>query len=156
MAPVTAGPAQAAAPGLLRRLAAMLYDALALFGVLVVATSLIILPAGIVFDHQVRSESPWFRLYLLGIIVGYYAWPWIKGGQTLGMRAWRLRVVRADGGGLRLPDALLRLAAAVLSWMVVGLGFLWVLVDRDGLAWHDRLSRTRLVLLLPSKPKTST
>ena len=156
MAPVTAELAQAAAPGLLRRLAAMLYDALGLFGVLVAATSLIVLPSSIALDHQVRPESLWFRLYLLGIIVGYFAWPWIRGGQTLGMRAWRLRVVRADGGGLRLPDALLRLAAAALSWAAVGLGFLWVLVDRDGLAWHDRLSRTRLVLLLPSKSKPST
>ncbi len=136
-----------ARPGLLRRLAAMLYDALGLFGVLVVASALVVLPAGLAFGYQIPRDSLGFRLYLLAIILGYFAWPWVKGGQTLGMRVWRLRVIRADGTWLRLRDALLRLAAALLSWAALGLGFLWVWVDREGLAWHDRLSGTRLVLV---------
>ena len=63
------------------------------------------------------------------------------------MRAWRLMVVRNDGNRLQLRDALARFAAAALSWTAVGAGFLWSLLDREKLTWHDRLSGTRLVIL---------
>ena len=63
------------------------------------------------------------------------------------MRAWRLRLVRADGGEPRLGDALLRLACALVSLAPAGLGLWWTLIDSEGLAWHDRWSRTRLVLV---------
>jgi uncharacterized RDD family membrane protein YckC len=137
----------AAAPGLARRLAAALYDAIALAGVLVVMTALAIIPLGVAMDYRVPPDSLWFRLYLLAVIVAFFVWPWLRGGQTLGMRTWGMRVVRADGGKLRLRDALLRLAAACLSWTALGVGFLWVVVDRENLAWHDRLSATRLILV---------
>jgi uncharacterized RDD family membrane protein YckC len=63
------------------------------------------------------------------------------------MRVWRLRVVRRDGQPLKLKDALLRYVAALLSWGVCGLGFIWILIDREHLAWHDRISKTKLVLV---------
>lgn len=131
-------------PGLLRRLAAITYDTLCLFGVLVVASSLVVLPAGLLLDTPIPPDSFGFRLYLLVVVMGYFIWPWVKGGQTLGMRVWKLRVLRMDGTGLRPLDALLRFGAALLSWAAVGFGFLWVWVDPQGLAWHDRLSDTRL------------
>lgn len=146
-------PPPPAPAGLLRRLAAMLYDGLGLFGVLVVGGALVILPAGMVFGYSIPPHGLGFRLYLLAIILGYFTWPWVKGGQTLGMRIWRLRVVRLDGSGLRPRDALLRFAAALLSWAALGLGFLWAWLDPEGLAWHDRLSGTRLVSVGPPKPR---
>jgi uncharacterized RDD family membrane protein YckC len=68
------------------------------------------------------------------------------------MRAWCLQVVREDGGKFGWRDAALRFFSAMLSWLCLGLGFLWILIDKEKLAWHDRLSRTRVVLL--SKPET--
>ena len=67
------------------------------------------------------------------------------------MRAWRVKLVRNDGSPVRLRDALLRYFAALLSWAPLGLGFLLILVDPQHLAWHDRLSGTRLVML--KKPR---
>jgi uncharacterized RDD family membrane protein YckC len=93
------------------------------------------------------SRAWWFRAWLVAVVIGFYAYFWTHGGQTLGMSAWRLRLVRVDGGKPRLTDALLRLACATVSLAPAGLGLLWVLVDREGLAWHDRWSRTRLVLV---------
>jgi uncharacterized RDD family membrane protein YckC len=61
------------------------------------------------------------------------------------MRAWKLRIVGADGRPPGWGRSLLRFAAGLVSWAALGLGFLWVLVDRERLAWHDRLSGTRLV-----------
>ena len=83
----------------------------------------------------------------MAVVAGFFAYFWTHGGQTLGMSAWRLRLVRADGGQPRLADALIRLVCAVVALAPAGLGLLWILIDRDGLAWHDRWSRTRLVLV---------
>ncbi|MEN8174259.1 MAG: RDD family protein [Pseudomonadota bacterium] len=134
-------------PGLLRRLAAMVYDALVAFAVLFVADAALIVPAQGWLHIENLAGRWWFLAYEIGVVVLFFTWFWSHGGQTLGMRAWRLKVVRADGAPLKFADALRRFAAAVLSWLPAGLGFLWALVDRQGLTWHDRLSRTRLVLV---------
>lgn len=65
---------------------------------------------------------------------------WVRGGQTLGLRSWRLRL---DGGPITWMHAFKHFAGAILSWPPLGLGFLWPIFDREKLAWHDRLSGTR-------------
>jgi uncharacterized RDD family membrane protein YckC len=131
-------------PGLLRRLAAIFYDSLLLFSVLFFATFPTLLWTG---GRAVAPANPALQAYLLGVAFLYFAWPWTRGGQTLGMRAWGLRVVQGNGASMTWAQAGLRFAGAVLSWGALGAGFLWVLVDKDGLAWHDRWSGTRLVLV---------
>lgn len=61
------------------------------------------------------------------------------------MMAWKIEVQREDGSRLAWRDVLARLACALISWAVAGLGFLWIAIDRDKRAWHDRLTRTRVV-----------
>ena len=82
---------------------------------------------------------------MLWLVAGAYAVPsWRRGGQTLGMRPWRLRVVGAHGGS---PDARalwMRYAVGGLSLLAGGLGFWWAWIDRDRLTWHDRISGTRM------------
>ena len=95
--------------------------------------------------HAAEPGDGWFRLYLLAVAALFFSAFWRR-GETLGMRAWRLRVVGPDGRPPGWGRALGRFAAAILSWAVLALGFLWVLVDPERLAWHDRLSGTRLVL----------
>ena len=147
--------AQAATPGLLRRLAAIGYDCLLLIALYVVAAALVVLPAGMLFGIQDPAGDALVRLLLQLLLVmvslGFFVGFWLHGGQTLGMRAWRIRVVRADGYPLHAGNALLRALAALFSWATLGLGFLWMLVDPERLTWHDRISATRLVLL--SKPQ---
>ncbi len=139
---------QALPPGLFRRLAAICYDGLLLLALLMVATSLIIIPLGLEAGDTSVGRNPLFQIVIFGVIPAFFfSWFWIKGGQTLGMRAWRLRAVRDDGRPLTWRDALLRYGFALLSWAAAGLGFLWILVDHDKLAWHDRLSKTRLVIV---------
>ena len=140
-------------PSLLRRLAAIFYDCLLLAALLMLASALVVIPlgAGLEVESQTISQHPLYRLYLILVIVGFFCGFWIRGGQTLGMRAWRLMVVRDDGTPLTLGDALKRFAAALLSWAALSIGFLWSLFDAEKLTWHDRLSGTRLVML--EKPK---
>ena len=130
---------------LLRRLAALAYDLMAVFAVIFVADALVVIPAGIVWGLQDIGGHPLFQLYQAAIIMLFFGWFWTHGGQTLGLRAWKLKVVKAQGGAVDWKTALLRMAAGLLSLAPAGLGLLWMLFDRDGLAWHDRMSRTRVV-----------
>lgn len=131
----------AGAPGLARRLAACLYDALVLVAVLMLAGA-----AWVAVTRAAVPPGDWlFRAYLLAIAAVFFASFWTR-GETLGMRAWKLRIVAADGRAPGWSRALLRFGAALISWAPCGLGFLWVLLDPDRLAWHDRLSGTRLLL----------
>ncbi len=127
-------------PGLPRRLLAMLYDGLVLCAVLMVAGA-----AWVALHRAAAPPGDWaFRAYLVAVCALFYAGFWTR-GETLGLRAWKLRLEGPDGRPPGWGRALLRFAAALLSWLPAGLGFLWVLVDRDRLAWHDRLSKTHLV-----------
>lgn len=136
-------------PGLLRRLAAVLYDSLLITALLMVATAMFLpFTGGEAIDPRRDPLLEWvYRAVLLTLIVGFYGIFWTRRGQTLGMASWRLRVEREDGGTLGWGDTVRRLAAALLSWLALGLGWLWILVDPQRRAWHDRLSRTRVVLV---------
>ena len=135
--------------GLLRRLGGMLYDGLLLLAVLMIATALFLpLTGGEAINPRANPVLEWvYRATLLLLVVGFFGVFWTRRGQTLGMASWRLRVEREDGAPLTWGDAVRRLAAAALSWLPLGLGYLWILVDRDRRAWHDRLSRTRVVVV---------
>lgn len=128
--------------GLLPRLGAALYDGLLLVALFFPATA--VLAPFMPGDH-IPTGSLWFQCYLLLIVLGFYGWFWTHGGQTLGMRAWRLRVVDLKGGTIRWPRALLRFILGSLAWLTV-IGLLLCL--RNGVALHDSLSGTR-VLRLP-------
>jgi uncharacterized RDD family membrane protein YckC len=135
--------------GLLRRLAAMVYDGLLLLALLMIGTALLLPLTGgeaiVPREHPLLEQV--YRLVLAAITAGYFGLAWTRGGQTLGMASWRLRVEREDGRLLGWGDTLRRLAAALLSWLPFGLGYLWVLVDPERRAWHDRLSATRVVVV---------
>lgn len=84
----------------------------------------------------------------LWLVTGAYAVAsWRRGGQTLGMRPWRLKVVTSDGGPAPLPALCVRYVVASVSLLALGLGFWWALFDRDRLTWHDRASGTRVIRL---------
>jgi uncharacterized RDD family membrane protein YckC len=144
----TMPPAPARA-GLPRRLAAMFYDSLLLLALLMVATALFLpLTGGEAIDPRGHPTLEFvYRLVLVGLVVGFFGLFWTRRGQTLGMATWRLRVEREDGRLLTWGDALRRLGWALVSLLPAGLGFAWVLVDPERRAWHDRLSRTRVVVV---------
>ena len=130
------------APGLGRRFASALYDLLMLAALVMVAT----FPFLAVFGD---STHGWRRhvlqLWVVAVCGAYFVWFWTRGGQTLPMKTWRIRVVRFDGAPLGLGRALHRYLLAVLGFLALGLGFLWALVDRDRQFLHDRLAGTALV-----------
>jgi uncharacterized RDD family membrane protein YckC len=80
-------------------------------------------------------------------LFAFFAKFWTHNGQTLGMQAWGLRIQNADGSAIDLWQALLRFVVAIGSWLFAGLGFLWLLWDKQGRTWHDIYSDSRVVQL---------
>ncbi len=145
---------QAVRPGLFRRLAAILYDSVVIAGIVMFVTALVVVPLGLGLGQpeweRLQATLTFkisLRILLMITIIGFHIWFWTHGGQTLGMRAWRLRVIRDDGLPLAFKEALWRYLAAVVSVLPLGLGFLWGLLDPEKLTWHDRWSKTRLLLI---------
>lgn len=131
---------------LFMRVASAVYDGMILVALWIFAT-LLLMP----FTHgAIDPPLPWnlpFDLYILAVSFLYLGGLWRRTGQTLGMRAWRWKVVAADGGRISWTQALTRMFAGLLSWALLGAGWLWILFDRDGLALHDRVSGTKTVRL---------
>jgi uncharacterized RDD family membrane protein YckC len=124
--------------GLLRRFVAIFYDSLLLFSSLFFAAAL----AYPITDGQI---SIFFQIYLLVIWFLYFAWPWIHGGQTLGMKAWRIQLQSMEGGAVTWKEALLHFSMAFVSVLVFGMGFLWLIVDKQKQTWHEKVAHTRLI-----------
>lgn len=133
-----------ATPSLLRRLGAAFYDGLLLLSIWFMATLLLLPLTG---GEAIAAHNPLYTTYLFMISFFFFGWFWTHGGQTLGMRAWRLKVQRRDGGPVTWWHCLLRFMVAILSWLALGLGFFWMYRDRERRTWHDRYSETELVLL---------
>lgn len=129
--------------GFLVRLASMLYDSILLFGVLWLASAI---------ASPLHPEAGWrrafFQAFLVAVIFGYYALFWVRGGQTLAMKTWRIRVTSTAGRPVSLGRALARFALAIPSIGCLGVGLLWALFDKDRQFLHDRLSGTRLVRIV--------
>ena len=133
--------------GLARRMLVMLYDALVILALMMLATGLVlwIHPATLT-----AGKDFWYTLYLLAVWFLYLAWCWQHGGVTLGMRAWRVRLVTDNLQPMSWAQSGLRFVASLISALPLGAGFLWSLCDRDKRAWHDRWSRSRLCRTRPS------
>ncbi|MDR1462380.1 MAG: RDD family protein [Azoarcus sp.] len=154
MSAATDAPVCAELAGLRRRMASMLYESLLLLGVLSAAFVLPWMLALWLLD--VRNPPPWLGwlelLHILAISGGYFVWYWHRHGQTLAMQTWRLKVVAAaDGRNPSWQRAALRYMLSWPSVLLCGIGIVWALLDRDRLFLHDRLAKTRIVLLPPVK-----
>ncbi len=124
---------------LIKQLAAMLYDSLLIFGILFLASA-IVLPFN---QGQAIESSPLFGFYLLFVVFTFYAWFWNKSGQTLGMRVWKIRIVSETGGNPGWRAGYLRLLFAIMSLLCFGLGYFWRLFTPY--TWHDKLSHTSVI-----------
>jgi uncharacterized RDD family membrane protein YckC len=130
-----------------RRLASGLYELLIVVALVFIAT----LPFSYLFGDATHGwKRHLLQAWVVVVMATYFTWFWTRGGQTLPMKTWRFRVVRADGAPLSAARALHRFAIAALGFFALGLGFLWALVDRDRQFLHDRLAGTVLVDTAPA------
>ena len=128
--------------GLVRRLFSLAYELPLLCAVLALGA----LPfVALTRDIEPVVSRPLFQLYLLLLAGIYFVPQWVRGGQTLPMKTWRLRLVRRNGAAPTPGQAARRYCLALAGTLALGAGFVWALVDRDGQFLHDRLAGTRIV-----------
>jgi uncharacterized RDD family membrane protein YckC len=148
-APRTNDPNPPSTAGVWRRFAAGFYDLLLLAAVWMLITLIFIVLRG---GEAISPGSLPYQLLLFVVAAAFYISSWLRGGQTLGMRAWRIRLEKSSGAAIDLRTGLLRFASGLLTIASGGVGLVWLWIDRDRLTWHDRLAGTR-VIVLPAKAR---
>lgn len=129
-----------------RRLAALFYDLLVLVAIWMFAAALILLAFHGEVDVARQPALYHFVLQatLLLLSALYFVVSWSKGGQTIGMRAWKVRILDNNGQPPGARQSLLRFVLALIS-LIGAFGFIWCLFDADRRAWHDVMAKTRMV-----------
>lgn len=142
----------------LRRFGAMVYDTLIAVGILVFAVILgfiaflILIETGLIsnYGYNIASDAllavPLYKgiwqLYLTVTLASFYAYFWSRGGQTLGMRTWRLKIQHPNGQNISMITAYARVV-----WSLLGIGNLFILLSSDKLALQDRITHSEVVQL---------
>jgi uncharacterized RDD family membrane protein YckC len=158
-------------PSILRRLAIVMYDCLLIIAVSIAYGIIYIVIGKFVFSIEADSPSGLFYQFIvigklvftmeadrpsglfyqlgwLATVVGFYSYFWMKGGETTGMRAWRVKITDLNGNSPSLSQCIIRLFSSPIGWLL----FFTALFDKNKQWLHDRLSKTQL-LLLPKEPK---
>jgi uncharacterized RDD family membrane protein YckC len=105
-------------------------------------TLVVILARG---GRAIAAGTLWYEATLVAVAFAFCALSWTRGGQTVGMKAWRIRLVAPGANSVDWPRAALRFFASWLSLLPAGAGYWWALIDRERCCWHDRLSGTRVI-----------
>ena len=145
------------AASLIRRIAAIFYDAFLSIALMIVVT---LLYQQVILRFFYGSEGlkalaesggldidPILSTLLLSAVFAFFAKFWTHNGQTLGMQVWGVRIQNADGTAIDLWQALLRFLIAIMSWLALGLGYWWMLWDKQSRTWQDIYSESQVVQL---------
>lgn len=131
-----------------RRMAAAAYECILLFAIAFFASMAFRGATDGMLEGLYRNL---FQLYLFLIFGLYFMWCWLRGGQTLPMKTWKLILISVDGSALRPGQCAIRYIAAWFSVLFLGIGFVWALFDKDRQFLHDRLAGTRIVMSEPAQ-----
>ncbi len=128
-----------------RRLFAIFYDAFLLIAILFTVSAI---ATALNSGKAVESGDtlyPIFVIIIFGLSYLYFAWFWINGGQSLGMKTWQIKLLSCTDEVIDWKVAAIRFVSAIFSWGILGLGFLWAIFDSKNRSWHDLASKTVLI-----------
>lgn len=140
--------------GVLRRLAAMLYDFILCLALVMVTTMIYMLLAHTILgaetykainDSGQSMRDPFLQSTLFISLFLFFGYFWTRNGQTLGMQVWHIRVQNKDNTAITWRQALMRFMMAIVSWLALGLGHLWPFFDDKKRSWHCMFSNTEIV-----------
>ena len=134
--------------GLFKRLFAILYDVFLLTAILIIFAAIMM-----TLNHGKPIETsshfrPLYIIFMFSVCYFYFAWFWIHGGQTLGMKTWQIKLQADTTENNNFIDwkvAAIRFFCAIVSWSIFGLGYLWIFFDKKNRSWHDQLSKTVII-----------
>ena len=141
-----------------RIMGAITYDLIIVFAIVFIAAQWF--PLVPVHLQSSPAMTVFKQAYILGISFLYFAYSWQRGGQTIGMKAWRIKLLqnnsrphgtepdKAQPVGWR--QSAIRYSIAIISWLIAGIGFFWIVFSHQHNSWHDMASGTRLIMV----PKT--
>ncbi|WP_439135497.1 RDD family protein [Pseudomaricurvus sp.] len=141
---------------LIKRFAAMVYDSLLVmavamaYGAAYVSIKYAVFHTDLPTGERAKMGTEGF-VGLILVVECFFWFFWCRGGQTLGMRAWRLQLRQTNGQFASLPQAMVRGLVAPISLALIGLGYWWRLWDKEGRTWHDIASHTQVVQLPKNK-----
>jgi len=131
--------------GFLKRVLALVYDSL-LIGAIVLVLSLLLVfvNGGYPESGSFVSFIQFFILVFAGPI--FYSYFWLANkGQTTGMQAWKIKLVSIDETELNIKKTMLRCLISTISFVCFGLGYFWILYDKNNLSWSDILTKTLVI-----------
>ena len=129
---------------LLRRIAIMFYDSILLIALLFFASLPVAVPLQLVTEH------PYYPLYIPYIhLVAFlfFGWCWTRGGQTLGSKTWKVKLISDSNNNVTWKQAFLRYISSLICWLSLGIGFLWCYTNKERRAWNDIISKTHLCII---------
>ena len=124
-----------------RRVLVIIYDSILLAAVLIFTSLPIIIPFKITIEH---TFYPLYIIYIYFVAFIFFAWNWTHGGQTLGLKTWKIKLIADSGKNVTWKQSFLRYIGSLICWLSCGIGFLWCYTNKDRLAWNDIISKTRL------------
>ena len=127
--------------GLILRIGIMFYDSILLTAVLFFAALIVVPTFGITTEHPLFIL---FKIYIFLVGFIFFAWCWTHGGQTLGMKTWKVKLVSEKHAQVTWKESLIRYLISILCWLSLGIGFLWCYTNKKRLAWNDLGSKTYL------------
>lgn len=146
-------------PLLPRRLAALVYDTLLVLPIIMASVALSMAVRSLIYgttgeENSTAELNPQLvQLIAFVAVTTFFSWFWLRNGQTLGMQAWRIKLVSFRGESVTFQQAIGRCLAAALSVACLGIGYWWCLFDSNHRYWHDYLSGTELILLPKQQSK---
>ena len=122
-----------------KHFAAFIYDVFPIVGILLITSLIVLLLRQ---GTEVERYSPWFTTILVSEIALYYIYSWKIGGQTLGMRAWKIKIVpnQANQHQLTWKQAITRFFIGLLSTALAGFGLFWKVLSQSKKSWMDLAS----------------
>lgn len=138
---------------------AMLYDTFLVLPLIMAVVAMAMAVKGLLFANVTGSMGTALHPALVRVIAVlavnvFFCWFWVKNGQTLGMQAWRIKLVGMNGQPVTVKMGVKRMAGALLSAICLGMGYWWCLIDKQSRYWHDYLSGSELELL-PARKKAA-
>jgi len=130
-----------------RIIGSAIYDGLVILGLLMIVGFLAVGIHYWVTGAETIENSLAYQIFLLLVIISYFLYFWRASGQTVGMKAWRIKLVNLEPNPIKPSQMALRLLMAIPAYSCLFLGVLWQYWGKSGLNWHDIASKTKLIYL---------